>query len=101
MYNVSLDHLKEKYKSLKHENAKLVSILYSKNSQAKTLESQLRNLEKEFLKYKTSCEEILKTVKPSQSLIAQSGELSEAVSGTPMFKRTEGHKLKEYISRIS
>ena len=93
--------LREKYKSLKHENAKLVSILYSKNSQSKTLEAQLRNLEKEFMKYKTSCEEILDKFGPSQSLAEEADQLSKAVAGTPaagMFKKLGGHKIKEYVS---
>lgn len=37
--------LKEKYKAVQTENAKLVAILYTKDSQSKILEGQLKKLE--------------------------------------------------------
>ena len=104
--------LKAKCDSLKKENQELLSLLAMKNKQVKSLEGQVKQLEKEFLHFKKSYEPLLssldQTPPPSSAeamvlvektckvlkLIKQLPDLSQALRNNG-FSRS---KLKEYVS---
>ena len=92
--------IREKCKALKQENAKLVSSLYNKDSQAKSLESQLKKLEKEFLQYRNSCEKILSLngLTADPTLLGKAEEvLSVAQDSRPVPKKIHPRKVCEYV----
>ena len=72
-----------------------------KDNALANLLSELRNLEKEFMLYKESCEKILSSSKCNSLLVDQSNNLALLVESTPVIHSLLGDscdRLKEFVS---